>query len=676
MNRLLLTFLFISYLIPSKGQNQANIWYFGSNAGIDFNGSTLTPLLNSSMFSVEGTSVASGPNGSVLFYTNGQTVWNRNHQVMTFGNWLSGSSEATQSCIIIPKPGSKSKYYIFTVEDLGSPGSFKYSEVDMTGSGGLGTVTSKNNFLESFVTEKLTAVRHRNGKDYWVLVHERNSNRFIAYPVTENGPQSPVNSYIGSSHASPTGYMKFSPNGEKVACAVGQGGNFVEVFNFNDSSGLLSSQMKVEYPSIPYGVEFSPNSKRLYVSSLNKIYQYTLPPINNSTALTLSEGSIVCDGSAWALQTGPDGKIYVCKQGNKLGVINNPNNDAAFIDFKDNHVSLGGRLALQGLPNFIQNLFNHEFIVAENGCVNQYLRFSLRLNGLDSVRWNFGDGRPGSIVTSFTPAYNYSHSGNYTVSATVYNSGYSQTFTKTVTVYGLPQFSLGGDTTLCKGSSVNYNINLPGAAYLWNTGNRTGKQVIVSKGLYFLEVIQNGCVFRDSVTIGYDNLRASFEVNNPAQCITANKFEFTSTSAGSASHTWSVNGQDAGSANKITHSFAQHGTHKVSLVAVSAIGCSDSISKEVSVNNTPKAAFDIKVENNCGASNKILITDRTNYPGRYEFEFESDGYKIKSSPYTFHYSKPGTYSISLSVKTEDGCRDMVTKTITVHPLPEAAFSID
>lgn len=674
MNRLLLTFLFISYLIPCKGQNQANIWYFGSNAGIDFNGSTPTPLLNSNMVSSEGTAVASAANGSVLFYTNGETVWNRNHQQMETG--LKGSSLATQSSLIIPKPGSASRYYIFTVADLASFNGLKYSEVDMTAAGGLGAVISKNNHLETFVTEKLTAVRHRNGTDYWVLVHERSNSVFKAYQVTANGLQGPVSSTVGSVHSSSTGYMKFSPNGEKVACAVGQGANFVEVFNFNDSSGVLSSPMKLEYNTIPYGVEFSPNSKRLYVTSGNKIYQYTLPAINNSTLLNFTEFKIECDGLAWALQAAKDHKIYVCKQGAMLGVINNPDNDPSFIDYRDNYVSLGGRLALQGLPNFIQNLFANEYIVAENGCVGQPLGFWLRLNDLDSVRWNFGDGRPGSVVTSFTPSYKYIYPGAYTVSATVYENGYSQTFTKSVTINALPQFSLGNDTNLCRGSSINYNINVPGATYLWSTGNRTGKQVIAGKGVYFLEVTQNGCTLRDSITISQANLKASFTINNPTQCITANKFEFISTSVGAKSHKWFINGVDAGSAAKLSHSFALPGIYTVSIVATSAMGCVDSAAKDISVNSVPKANFDIKIENNCGESNKILITNSTNYSGKYEFELESDGYKIKTSPYTFHYSKPGTYSISLFVKTEDGCSDKITKTVTVYAMPEAAFTID
>ena len=76
-------------------------WYFGTNAGITFNSGTPVALTNGSLTTTEGVATISDNSGNLLFYTNGITVWNRNHLIMTNGNGLLGDFSSTQSAIII-----------------------------------------------------------------------------------------------------------------------------------------------------------------------------------------------------------------------------------------------------------------------------------------------------------------------------------------------------------------------------------------------------------------------------------------------------------------------------------------------------------------------------------------------------------------------------------------------
>ena len=97
----------------SYAQKQANIWYFGSNAGLDFNNGNPTALTDGSMFTQEGCASIADENGNLLFYTDGLKAWNKNHQSMPNGTGLLGNYSSTQSAIIVPKPNSNKIYYIF-----------------------------------------------------------------------------------------------------------------------------------------------------------------------------------------------------------------------------------------------------------------------------------------------------------------------------------------------------------------------------------------------------------------------------------------------------------------------------------------------------------------------------------------------------------------------------------
>lgn len=112
--RPILFLLLITITNLSFAKGETNFWNFGNKAALEFNLGDLQTLSNSSMETPFGSSSISDINGNLLFYTNGETVWNKNHQVMENGTGLAGQPDNTQPTIIIPKPGSKEIYYVFT----------------------------------------------------------------------------------------------------------------------------------------------------------------------------------------------------------------------------------------------------------------------------------------------------------------------------------------------------------------------------------------------------------------------------------------------------------------------------------------------------------------------------------------------------------------------------------
>ena len=205
-------YCFISLLLIIPGfafaQREASIWYFGKHSGISFNTTPPTILNDGMIYTDEGCATISDKEGNLQFYTDGVTIYNRNHEVIETG--LFGHKSSTQSAIIVPNPADKSIFYVFTAGEggylysqNGSINTAAYTIVNMCLNNGLGGVVQdkKNIILKNNVTEKLTAVLHQNGTDVWVMYHEWKSDIFSAFIVTGDGVNpNAVNSACGIVH--------------------------------------------------------------------------------------------------------------------------------------------------------------------------------------------------------------------------------------------------------------------------------------------------------------------------------------------------------------------------------------------------------------------------------------------------------------------------------------------
>jgi hypothetical protein len=306
----------------------------------------------------------------MLFYTDGSTVWDRNNTIMPNGTGLVSSSTCTMSAVIIPKPGSSTLYYIFTPPDYISTALyFSYSVVDMSLNNGNGDVTVKNTALFNPSTEKVTATRHSNGTDYWVVGHKYNSSDFYAYLVTAAGvTMTPVISTVGTLQGgvadNSIGYMRLSPCGNKLATAVLADG-ILELFDFNNTTGVVSNALTLGTytPGNPwglYGLEFSPDNSKLYAEVENPplVVQYDVNA-GSASAIIASATTVFSLPTTLlgAMQNGPDGKIYFSRISSEvLAVINYPNLPGTSCGFTDSAVTIAG-YNYHGLPNFYTSIF-------------------------------------------------------------------------------------------------------------------------------------------------------------------------------------------------------------------------------------------------------------------------------------------------------------------------------
>ena len=474
---ILICFCFFAFKQEVVAQGEANVWYFGIKAGLDFNGGGPVVLSNGQTNQFEGAASICDAAGNLLFYTDGLKVWNRNHIVMPNGNSLfGGGGSSTQAALIVPKPGSSTIYYVFTSDYEANPKGISYTEIDMTLAGGLGGVTvNKNILLNTSSCEKLIGVRHCNKKDVWVVTHDWNSDAFRTYLVSSTGINlvpviSNVGLLIGGHPFNASGCLKASPNGTKIASAT-SGGNTgpikrFEVFDFNNSTGELSHPILFPSYNGAYGVEFSPDGTKLYGATLSgkTIYQFDL--CAGSDAAIANSGVIIgtypVTSTPGTLQLGPDHKIYSTRVGQPwLAVINNPNALGVACNFAFDGIALATN-SMNNLPNFISDYLKPpsqptpftgaikcdtgNFVVPLPVCTNA-------TGNSPSFVWYFGDPSSGlnNTSSSATPSHVFTQNGNYVVSLITNYACGSDTISQSINIVG--KINVIQNPIICSGSS-------------------------------------------------------------------------------------------------------------------------------------------------------------------------------------------------------------------------------
>ena len=395
------------------------------------------------MSTIEGCAAISDRNGQIILYTDGVNVWDKQHNQIT-SNGIGGEQDATQSAIIVPFAGDETLYYIFTTEQVygGYTYQLKYSVFDLKLNNGTGGLISENTLIFSPSTERVTATNS------WLIAHEYGNNTFRAYPITGTGIGEPVYSNIGSEHlfTSPEyaqGYMELGVNNRLiVALSNPPNENYIEIFDFVDSTGVLTNYRQIDMSvdgaqGQVYGIEASGGGNKLFASVINgsssQMFEYFFDSLDNPHF----RQTINITDQAGAIQLGPDGQTYVAlNNSSQLGtiIINEDTTSNSVIDPLLTPFPLaGGTTSTLGLPNFIQSLSTPALtptMTVMNGCPNDALSFTATgTDPIDEFRWNItadldGDGITEQIASSSSqnPTFTGINTpGTYTATVLVYN---------------------------------------------------------------------------------------------------------------------------------------------------------------------------------------------------------------------------------------------------------------
>ena len=492
----------------------------GYRAWVDFySGTPLLQTQAAGMTAPAGTATVSDPLGNLMLYSNGEQVWNANHQVMANGSGLNGDAAATMACIAMPVPGNTSQYYLFTVDAEGGAEGLQYSVIDMSLDNGLGEVVQKNIPLASPVCEKVTAVKHATQPGFWLITHRWLSDEYLVFRVDQNGVNPAPQAFAtGRTHGgvvrNAQGYLKASPDGKRLAAAVNHEG-FVEVLAFNDATGVISpidgTSFCCEIDGIvrAFGVEFSPNSELLYFTSdeftpsarESYVYQTTVntnawAAINNATQQVHSKayGLFGPDILQGALQLGPDGKIYgAWGEQSYLSAINAPNVPGGGCDYQLEAVDLSPRRSGMGLPAFVQSFVSPpevDFSFTTTICAGESAAFEGRASPEpDTWAWDLGNGQTATTPNATTT---YDSAGTYAVTLTVTRGDTSVSTTKNIIVTPVPVDPFDGPQTACLGQPATLDAGNPGFGHSWSNGFGGQQIEVFNSGTYSVDISFEG----------------------------------------------------------------------------------------------------------------------------------------------------------------------------------------
>jgi hypothetical protein len=385
-----LTIIFCAFYCGA--QNRNNIWVFGDSAGIDFVNFNNPVPYHSSVKSRGSCTNICDSNGFNLFSCNPNTdylnfeppflnaeVYESNGNMMVNGDSIVSALWYNEGTIT-QYPNSPSQYYVFTIGVTGAFGLY-YSIVDMSLNNGLGAVIQKNVQLLSYpANDGLIALKHGNGRDWWVLFRRWNAppnDEYFKFLVSPAGISGPFIQHIGTSINS--GFMRFQFNKAGTQLAMINYDGLIELFDFDRCTGDLYNykliRPKNTAPPSPalWSCEFSYNNSYLYISAGEQtIYLIQLDLQNANiwqSADTIYSDTTIIYGTG-ALKRGPDKKIYWSRTyydsllngypypdtlfnvyNTHLSVINEPDSAGSKCNFTPYSFYLGGARTYSGLPN-------------------------------------------------------------------------------------------------------------------------------------------------------------------------------------------------------------------------------------------------------------------------------------------------------------------------------------
>lgn len=342
-------------LIPLALEAQYNIpqnthWVMSRQAGLYFNGSQPVPQ-SSAVGLTECSAAVSDASGNLLFYTDGSNVWDRTGAMMPNGADINGPGTntytTTQGALIVPFPEHPNLYYVFSLY------SYLYlNVVDMSLNNGRGDIVTghplRGIIWNGVLGEKMIPIRGCDA-NIWVVTRSNVRPEFLAFEINANGINTTpvISGNMGVLPASNyfQGEMKASPDGSKIVTVNTIQESAVELFKFDITSGQVYHQEVIDSPRSAYGVAFSPDGSKIYISDIQnrgQLIQYDLHNNNNRTVIGSTHG-------VTKFKLAQDDKIYFRSVMGALGLpdydflgcINQPDQPGIACMFEEAVPSLG-----------------------------------------------------------------------------------------------------------------------------------------------------------------------------------------------------------------------------------------------------------------------------------------------------------------------------------------------
>lgn len=309
-----------------------------------------------------------------------------------------------------------------------------------------------------------------------------------------------------------------------------------------------------------------------------------------------------------------------------------------------------------------------------------------------SYDWDYGND--GSVdVSGANPAVStvFSAQGVVPVKLTVVSgAGCQASLIHNVNVFDIPEADFSFNNACIGALSAFQNLSGGTATqYAWDfagLGTATGQTPsfgFPGAGLYVVTMVAgNAGVCYDTAqhTVEIKNtVAADFSFNEPCT-LTGEYADLSSVPSASdgviTSWAWNFGDGTTDTYQNTSHTYAQNGVYSVTLIVGTDMGCWDTLTQNVPRYAVPVADF--SAEPVCLGQLTTLVNTSSVPSGVIAASYWNYGDGNTSGDYgpTFHYDTFGTFPVSLTVETENGCRDSITMDYQVYPQPVADFEFE
>lgn len=276
---------------------------------------------------------------------------------------------------------------------------------------------------------------------------------------------------------------------------------------------------------------------------------------------------------------------------------------------------------------------------------------NLTASGATTYQWQPGGSSNQSLTVTPSSTTTYTVTGSNA-------AGCTSTDAVTVTVNPIPIVNLS-QVFFCDGSSAILDAGNPGSTYAWSTGETTRTITVTDSGNYSVVVTSGaGCQSNSTalITVGYISNTATQNYQ-----ICAGQTAVLNANHPGCTYLWSN-----GSTNQ-SISVNTTGTYTVQLT--DANGCTATMSHIVKVNPLPVPAFTATAA--CFGEPVTLNDNSTVSGGNIQsVAWQMGDGSVASTPAVSHtYSNAGSYNVTLTATSVNGCTASIIQPVIVNPLP-------
>ncbi|MCB0509039.1 MAG: PKD domain-containing protein, partial [Bacteroidetes bacterium] len=235
---------------------------------------------------------------------------------------------------------------------------------------------------------------------------------------------------------------------------------------------------------------------------------------------------------------------------------------------------------------------------------------------------------------------------------------------------------------LCLNEKLFVQTNTSFDAILWSTGSTNDYISVTAPGNYYVYAHTNtGCVLKDTFQININGEAPTANFSTSYICEdAATIFSDSSTAASGSTITswkWTFGDGNSSFANQPTNVYTTNGNYTVGFKVTTNQGCSDSISRVITVNKRPTASF-YNLLSCSGLPTTFVDQSLANATSVTDWIWDFGGLGSSNAIQnpTFQFPAAGTYNVQLTAVNDKNCRDSITLPITVKASPTANFSFD